>query len=187
MNVGAIFDFRSGNPYTRTRLKNIVVGPGRDGVQDVPLGTNQLLAAGTDDQIATNQLEFFDPRGSSGREPSMWQLDLLASYKLKFTKNFNFELRFEVLNVTDQQSLDVDQTSPSVSTNWWTQEELDDPVITTPAQRVTRERTNYLFGFPTAYSQFQRPRTYQSTPRSPGSLNSTDRVRGGAFRPPFSC
>jgi hypothetical protein len=155
VNLGAIFDFRSGNPFTKSRTINLVVGPGADGVQDVPLGTNALIPGASLDQAA-NVTQLFDPRGSSGTEPNNWTLDLLAAYKLKFTKNFNFEFRFEVFNVTNEQK------ATTVSTNWWTQDELANGSITTPAALPARLRTNHTLGYPTAYaSQFQTPRAYR--------------------------
>jgi hypothetical protein len=39
LGIGAGYQYASGNPYEKSRTVNVVVGPGPDGVQDVPLGT----------------------------------------------------------------------------------------------------------------------------------------------------
>lgn len=140
LQFGSIFDFRSGNPYTRTQTQVVVVGPGLDGVQDTPLGTVGVSAVDQTDNVVA----FLEPRGSSGREPDSWTLDASMKYRFKFSKNTNFEASFECFNVTNEQK------PLTVSTVWTA-------VPTTAAQR----RNNYLFGYPTAYSQFQLPRSYR--------------------------
>lgn len=145
VTLGGIFDFRSGNPFARNRTISTVVGPGPDGVQDNPLGT-QTGAVASDDQFA-NVLTYFEPRGSGGREPNVWTLDLSTKYRFSFSKNTSFEATFEVFNVTDEQK------PLTVSTNWF-----ENPTSS------TQLRTNYLYGFPTAYSTgstFQTPRAYR--------------------------
>ncbi|HEX6851568.1 MAG TPA: TonB-dependent receptor [Candidatus Polarisedimenticolaceae bacterium] len=152
LSVGSIFDFRAGNPWARNRTYSQIVGPGYNGTQDLPLGTECLASAPcanalTGDQVATVQ-HFTDPRGSTGREPNAWNLDLSAKYRFKFSKNTNFEAMFECFNVTNEQNTLV------VSSTWFE----------APGSAAQR-RTNYTLGFPTAYgtagTNLQTPRAYR--------------------------
>jgi hypothetical protein len=60
-----------------------------------------INAMGSDDVYGPNEA-FLVPRGSAGRTPSTWTLDLGAQYNLKLFKT-NLGLRVDVFNVTNQQ------------------------------------------------------------------------------------
>jgi outer membrane receptor protein involved in Fe transport len=140
LGIGTAIQWQTGNPWGANNTNiNAVVGPGVDGVQDNPLGTratDPTFIAGVDqtDPVTT---EFFEPRGSH-REPDQWELDMQLNYKFAFSKGVNFEARFTVDNVTDEQEVVG--------------------VFTTfdPAPGAD----NTPVGFPTAYSQIQQPRSF---------------------------
>lgn len=100
VTLGSTFEYESGNPYARQRNSNtIVVGPGPDGIQDVPLGSSS--AGGSDDQ-RNAVFTLLEPRGSRN-EPSNWVLNLNVGYGFNFTRDVRFEARFEMFNVTNEQ------------------------------------------------------------------------------------
>ncbi|HEX6852476.1 MAG TPA: TonB-dependent receptor [Candidatus Polarisedimenticolaceae bacterium] len=144
LTVGTVGQFLSGLPYARNNgTRNTVVGPGPDGEQDSPLGTPGDEAL--DDDQTESLVAYFEPRGSH-RGPSTYNIDLSFVYRFRFAKNTNFETRFEVFNVTDQQR------PTAVSSSWFEN----------PAGDNAQLETNYTFGSPTAYQGFfQNPRTYQ--------------------------
>lgn len=143
LQFGSIFDYRSGNPFNRQQANYfVVVGPGADGIQDNPLGTTAAAAVPGDQTDFLTA--FFEPRGSGGREPNVWTVDASMKYRFRFSKNTNFETSFECFNVTNEQK------PLAVSTTWFE----------APASTGQR-RTNYTFGYPTSYTQFQTPRAYR--------------------------
>jgi outer membrane receptor for ferrienterochelin and colicin len=152
LTVAANYSYASGNAYAKNNTASfdsgLVVGPGPDGVQDVPLGSSGVAAAGTDDQTDTSVVQFLEPRGSR-TEPSQWTLGLALNYNFSFSKRVTWETQFEVFNVTNNQS------PLSVQSNYFANP--------TTASQI---RSNYVFGTPSSYSltgtpQFQTPRTYQ--------------------------
>jgi outer membrane receptor protein involved in Fe transport len=86
---------------------------------------------------------FVTPRGSAGRTPDVWNLDLHLQYPISFGSGMDLQLIADVFNVTDESEVTtVDQT--------WTTARLDE----TP--NPPDPQTNPLWGTPTAY---QSPRT----------------------------
>ncbi|MGC8762776.1 MAG: TonB-dependent receptor [Acidobacteriota bacterium] len=64
---------------------------------------------GADDAYGINE-GFCQPRGTAGRTPTLWQLDLGAQYTFKLWKS-NLALRADIFNVTNEQrTTAVDQT-----------------------------------------------------------------------------
>jgi hypothetical protein len=134
LEVGGIFDWAAGNRYSGTQQVTVVVGPGFDGVQDVPLGSSD--AGGSDDQ--TDQLtQFFNPRGTF-QEPDVWFFNFQTRYQFLLSKKVTFEGRMEFRNLFNEQ------TPIAVNTNY-------NADGTAP----------HTFGYPTGYGQFQRPRSYR--------------------------
>jgi len=130
LTVGARGEYRDGNRYEASRTRSgVVIGPGADGVQDVVLGT--IGAGGTDDQTA-NVVVYSEERGTRS-EPSNWQLDLSLRWLFNFNRKVNFETRFELFNVTNEQKPTAVNANP----------------------------VSYTFGYPTSYSQMQTPRNYR--------------------------
>jgi outer membrane receptor protein involved in Fe transport len=138
LSIGGVFEYTSGTPYARSNTaSSVVVGPGADGIQDQPLGSPG--ASAPNDQTDT-VLEFFEPRGSH-RTPAFATVDLSLNYSYRLVKDLVFQARFEVFNATNQQAFDT------AFATW-------DPTI------GSDQGNNHLFGHPTAYSQFQTPRTF---------------------------
>jgi hypothetical protein len=138
VSVGAIYDYRSGNPYANFfNIPNVVVGPGADGIQDVPLGT---IGSATDQVDAVNT--FFEKRGTR-RAPHNQQLDLALNYSFNFVKDVLFQTRFEVFNITNEQR------AIAVDTN------------TNATGSTTASSGGWTFGYPTSYTQLQVPRAYR--------------------------
>lgn len=136
LELGGSFDWSAGNRYAANNLVNVVVGPGPDGAQDVPLGTSAGdVPAGIDDQTA-QVTEFFEPRGSR-QEPDLKYFDFLARYQFKLARDVIFESRFRVDNLTDEQR-----------------------PFEVNAQFV-EGGTNESFGRPVGYGQLQNPRSYE--------------------------
>lgn len=135
LEVGATLDWAAGNRYAGTQTATVVVGPGADGVQDVPLGTLASAPGASTDQSAT-VTQYFQPRGMF-QEPDIWHMDLLTRYRFKLSDKTMFEGRMEVINLTDEQN------PFEVNDNW------------------TAGGANSGFGYPTGYPQFQRARTYR--------------------------
>ncbi len=140
LSLGGAYEFQGGTPYAKNNTVNLVVGPGADGVQDLPLGSS---GAGVTVDQTDAVLTYFEERGSR-REPDLQSLDLSLNYQFRVGKELTFETRLEIFNVTNEQKPDT------VSAAW-----IDNPVS------LTDQRTNYLFGAPTAYSQFQPPRSWR--------------------------
>jgi outer membrane receptor protein involved in Fe transport len=141
LGIGGGFQWQSGNPYAASRTNVVaVVGPGADAVQDNPIGTRTVdpgFVAGVDQTDTV--IEFFEPRGTR-KEPDNWQLDMQLNYRLAMSKRVNFETRFTVFNVTDEN--DPLAVSSDVAPN-------------------TAFEDNPDFGRPTSLTQLQRPRRYQ--------------------------
>lgn len=135
LSFGAIYDYRSGFPFAGSATTNIVVGPGPNGIQDVPLGSP--TAGGSDDQ-RDNVTTFYEKRGTH-RAPFNQQLDLSANWTFAFNPKVNFSTAFEVFNVTNENHATAVNAAYSSSTGL-------------PAS---------TFGFPTSYSQIQLPRSYR--------------------------
>ncbi len=134
LEFGGTYTWSAGNPYAGNTRVNVVVGPGADGTQDFPLGTDAATAAGAD-QIAT-MTQYFQPRGEF-QEPDIWTVDMQTKYLFNFSKDVFFEVRMEVRNLTDEQN------PLSVTTNY------------------TTAGPSASFGYPTSYSQFQNARNYR--------------------------
>jgi hypothetical protein len=80
-----------------------------------------ISALGADDAYGINE-GFCKVRGTAGRAPTLWALDLGAQYTFKIWKS-NLALRADIFNVTNEQrTTTVDQTYNTVSTadaqNW---------------------------------------------------------------------
>lgn len=143
LSLGTVFQALSGPPFARNRAQQLVVGPGPDGVQDIPLGSPVDPTAESNDQ-ADSVLTFFEPRGSA-RIGTAWNLDLSLIWRYKLAKDVSWETRFEVFNVTDEQK------PLAVSTAWF-----ENP------STATQLATNHVFGYPTAYGgSFQPNRAYR--------------------------
>jgi len=70
---------------------------------------------GADDLYGVNE-GFCQPRGTAGRTPTLWQLDLGAQYTFKLWKS-NLALRADIFNVTNEQrTTTVDQTYNALNT-----------------------------------------------------------------------
>jgi hypothetical protein len=136
LSIGGGLNYQTGLAYgkeTPAPGPLVVVGPGPDGVQDVPLGSSS--AGGSDDQF-DNVVTFTEPRGAR-TAPSYWQLDGSINYHFTFAKKIIFESRFEVFNLTNNQK-------PTAI------DSFINPDLTTGA----------TFGYPTSYAQLQTPRFY---------------------------
>jgi outer membrane receptor protein involved in Fe transport len=133
LTVGGRWNFRDGNRYSQTDSLSTVVGPGADGVQDNPIGTTD--PANSLDQEASITT-YYEERGVR-REPNVWRLDTSVRWLFNFNRKVNFEGRFEVFNITNEQR------PTSVNTGF------------------TLGGNNERFGFPTSYQQFQTPRNYR--------------------------
>ena len=73
-------------------------------------------ALGADDAYGTNT-GFSKVRGTAGRTPTIWALDLGAQYTFKIWKS-NLALRADIFNVTNEQrTTTVDQTYNTVNTD----------------------------------------------------------------------
>lgn len=136
LSLGGRFSFREGERYSASGTQAVVVGPGPDGVQDVPLGS--ISAGGSDDNSA-NISTFIEERGIR-REPNFARFDLLARWRFHFNKRVDFETRFEIFNVTDEQRADEVVESCGGGATF------------TCGQN---------FGFPTGYGDFQTPRNFE--------------------------
>jgi hypothetical protein len=134
LEVGGFFDWAAGNRYSGTQSVPVVVGPGPDGIQDVDLGATSPGAS--DDQVA-RVTTFFTPRGAF-QEDDWYYLDFQTRYQFVIAKNVMLEARIDIRNITDEQ------TPLSVNANY--------NIDGTPQDN---------FGYPTSYSQFQRPRNYR--------------------------
>jgi len=80
-----------------------------------------ISALGADDAYGINE-GFAKVRGTAGRTPTLWALDLGAQYTFKIWKS-NLALRVDIFNVTNEQrTTTVDQTFNTVNTsdhqNW---------------------------------------------------------------------
>lgn len=134
LEVGGFFDWAAGNRYEGTQQVTVVVGPGPDGVQDVPLGSSD--AGITDDQTG-RVTQWFTPRGAF-QEDDWWYLDFQTRYQFVIAKNVTIEARMDIRNITNEQ------TVLAVNENYNTDG--------TPQDN---------FGYPVTWSQFQRPRNYR--------------------------
>lgn len=142
LSVGGVINYASGAPYNKNNTFNVVVGPGADGTQERPIGTEIYSGTcGTDqcDKIAIN----YESRGARNI-PANKQLDLSLNYGFQFTKRVNFEARFDVFNITNEQAVAL------VNTAWY-------PV----ASNGTYQKYNYVFGHPYTNASFQTPRAYR--------------------------
>ncbi|MGC8722764.1 MAG: TonB-dependent receptor [Acidobacteriota bacterium] len=75
-----------------------------------------ISALGADDLYGLNE-GFSRPRGTSGRTPTIWALDLGAQYTFRLWKS-NLGLRADIFNVTNEQrTTTVDQTYNTVNTS----------------------------------------------------------------------
>ena len=75
-----------------------------------------ISALGADDAYGLNE-GFAKVRGTAGRTPSIWSLDLGAQYTFKIWKS-NLALRADIFNVTNEQrTTRVDQTYNTVNTD----------------------------------------------------------------------
>lgn len=75
-----------------------------------------ISALGADDAYGLNE-GFCKPRGTAGRTPTIWTLDLGGQYSFKIWKS-NLALRADIFNVTNNQSTTaVDQTYNTLNTN----------------------------------------------------------------------
>jgi outer membrane receptor protein involved in Fe transport len=103
---------------------------------------------------------FVSPRGSFGRTPDIWNVDLHLEYPITFGSGMELKLITDVFNITDQQEA-------AIVDNEWTfaDQDADDPA--TPIDEATCggpgsgagtacPQGNPLFGTPTEY---QTPRT----------------------------
>ena len=145
LTIGGWWRYRDGQRFSAAQQRNVVVGPGPDGIQDVPLGTLQAdIPEGIDDQ-AFNVTEFASPRGSY-TESDIWRIDLSLLWNFSFSKKVSFETRFELFNVTDEQKAN------NVNVGY-----VIDP------QTGGDGLTNYRFGYPQVYDDFQNARNFQVT------------------------
>lgn len=95
---------------------------------------------------------FVTPRGSFGRTPDVWSLDLHLQYPISLGSN-ELQLIADVFNVTDEQE------ATSVNQTWTNaREDAADPLCGGPGtgEGTSCEPGNPLFGTPT---EFQSPRT----------------------------
>ena len=150
LSVGGVINYASGVPYAKNNTFQVIVGPGADGNQDYTLGTvlyGSTYACDVQHNPHPDQCDkvgiYYEGRGAH-TTPATKQVDLSVNYGYQMTKRVNFEARFDVFNVTNEQEV------TGVSSTWY-------PV----ALSGSMSRANYLFGYPTANSNFQGTRGYR--------------------------
>ena len=116
-------------------------------VQDLHVGRTQL----------TRDERFITPRGSEGRTPDIWNVDLHLEYPISFGNGMSLRLIADIFNVSDEQN------ATRVSQTWTFRraEATEDPNEcggpgTGPGTACPDG--NPQWGTPTAY---QTPRTYR--------------------------
>lgn len=141
--IGLVFDYRSGAPYQKNFTEsNVVVGPGPNGVQDFPLGHQLQPGEDSDDWYEPSLVHNYDGR-KLHRSPPIKTVDLSLSYTFTLSRKLLFETRLEVFNAANWQK------PLNVSSQWIT------------GKTALEDSTNYLFGFPLAYTDIQQPRRFQ--------------------------
>lgn len=143
LTVGGVINYASGAPYAKNNTAQIVVGPDAYGNQTCAIGT-EIWGSEDCGSDQTDKVGVYYEKRGAHRTPSTKSLDLSVNYGYQFTKRVNFEARFDVFNVTNEQEL------IGVNTTWY-------PEVTTASQ----SKTNYLFGFPTTNAQIQGARGYR--------------------------